>query len=1179
MHERTDTETIKANLILLKGEEEINLGREWFLTKEKSMLKDKVYNFIVRKNENVCYEYERYVKENLEEHFRHRIKHMILLMKLNWFYRIKKNTTPYLYWDRGNDYVGTFNYYDSNNVIKSDIQIIRNSTFFDGKWYLEKYPDIKGLDPAFHYLIYGWRQFRSPSPLFSTMLYLNRFDDAREMDINPILHFEKIAKDEKREASYKGLYNTVKKEIEIIERSIFWDESWYKEKNLKGEFYVESPAVHYFCLGCYQGMDPSSAFSQRLYEIFQPEVINRPYPHLLHFEQIGKYCRAGYFHQAVDYYNNKDTQCKILKDINEAIIEMFQSTRKRVLLISHLMNLTGAPKVLLKMAIILKNSGFFPVIATLHSGILDEECKKEDIPTVLFTEYEDGVLSEQIISFANLFDIILFNTVESLKMAHILRGTKAYKLCWLHEGNMTLDTVSPKQIRRLKYMNRVFTCAEYCIKFFEEYLSDEQIEVLHYGMDKEEILGSIVPSLEVEDKFVVTIVGTIGYRKGHDILMDSFEEMQEEVFGKIEFHIVGGILDSDVGERVREIANKNDNVFFHNLVSNEMAIQLISESSVLVVPSRDDPMPVVITEAMILKVPVLMSDTVGTAALVEDGINAFVLKENTPVELAVSLVSLYERRDEIKTIGIRGYEVYIKYLSDSSFKKRVIEIFNNTVMNERLTNTYIDNRVCLSDVEMLSEGIRLIFVCTESNILEIYSDGEYYEEEQYEQSDMQKVCLDKHLHKEGKRIALITIKKCKLNGFNGVIFSDFFDGIRMIYGEYVWSRLKKLSDDYGVCIQLQGNVIKFIQKNEFEKYIVQSPWINNGIKKLVKDIQNINKGSRPYNIYVETRENRNDNAYQLFRHDLMTNEFAYFIAPKTIIENETDEYVKAHYLLLNSERSKQYILRSKVIVCSWYQLQIYGPEKMAYLYPFINLNYVFVPHGISYDKDSYYLNKSIWGYFSTCIVASKYERKYFETVNGYSNVKVLGYPRMDKWTRSNINEKEIILFPTWRKEISQDYIQLLIEIVREIPDVYKIIYVAHPSVEDSDFRKICNLLIQESKNIICVSNKERELFNEYFASAKFLVTDYSSVAYDFAYKGGVALYYRPFMDLESSYTLFPEFYEHNCGFIVDDLKDLNKILLDSSVIRRIRRRTEDFYKYLDSNNTLRVFGFIKDNYK
>jgi len=62
-----------------------------------SRLKDSIYNFVVRKNDNVRYEYERYVMEHIVEHYEHRLTHWKILRKLVWHYRIKKKTIPLLY--------------------------------------------------------------------------------------------------------------------------------------------------------------------------------------------------------------------------------------------------------------------------------------------------------------------------------------------------------------------------------------------------------------------------------------------------------------------------------------------------------------------------------------------------------------------------------------------------------------------------------------------------------------------------------------------------------------------------------------------------------------------------------------------------------------------------------------------------------------------------------------------------------------------------------------------------------------------------------------------------------------------------------------------------------------------------------------------------------------------------
>ena len=635
---------------------------------------------------------------------------------------------------------------------------------------------------------------------------------------------------------------------------------------------------------------------------------------------------------------------------------------------------------------------------------------------------------------------------------------------------------------------------------------------------------------------------------------------------------MGLIVDQALGDRLKDVCSEMRNVIYYGAVSNEEAIQIISESTLLIVPSRDDPMPVVITEAMILKKPVLMSKSVGTSSLVNDGVNAFIIKKNTPEGLAKEILRIFEGNSELVEVGEKGYDVYKEYLSYESFEKRILTIFERSEENIKQDNNY-DNTVELTDAEIISDGIRLIFVCALKNVLRIYSDGEFFEEEAYLYNEKKWKSLNSYLNKSQQRVAIIKITVCCLQRFQGLLISDYFDAIRVTFGQYVWSNLKWLSDNYNLCIRMRENIIYLENKQEFREYVGKNSLVARNIKELLKEITLIR--DYPYTIYVETRDNNNDNAYQLFRHDLLTNEKAYFITTVDVIANEKNEFLKAHYLQLNSDKAKWYMLRSKLIVCSWYQLQLFGYEKMQYIYPFLEFKYAFVPHGISYDKNSFYLNKSIWGRFATCVVSSEHEKRYFEKYNGYTDVYVLGYPRMDKWIGKPMHNDEILLFPTWRTEILHEYMEQLVELASVLYE-YKLVYIAHPSIEYSDYKRICEMLNQVNSDVICLHSKENEKFNQYFASAKYLITDYSSVAYDFAYKGGIPVYYEPFMKVEPNYELLPEFFINHCGIMAENSTKLKMILSDESVEKKVNMHVKAFYRYTDVNNTLRVFEHLKE---
>ena len=78
--------------------------------------------------------------------------------------------------------------------------ILKRSRLFDAKWYLQNYPDVREqkANPYLHYLNYGWKENRLPSPFFNGADYLQRYPDVGESNINPLIHYELFGKKENR---------------------------------------------------------------------------------------------------------------------------------------------------------------------------------------------------------------------------------------------------------------------------------------------------------------------------------------------------------------------------------------------------------------------------------------------------------------------------------------------------------------------------------------------------------------------------------------------------------------------------------------------------------------------------------------------------------------------------------------------------------------------------------------------------------------------------------------------------------------------------------------------------------------------------------------------------------------------------------------------------------------------
>jgi glycosyltransferase involved in cell wall biosynthesis len=72
-----------------------------------------------------------------------------------------------------------------------DLELLRGSSFFDSKWYLDRYADVAaaGLDPVDHYTRFGANEGRDPGPRFSSSAYLASRKDVAAASLNPLIHF------------------------------------------------------------------------------------------------------------------------------------------------------------------------------------------------------------------------------------------------------------------------------------------------------------------------------------------------------------------------------------------------------------------------------------------------------------------------------------------------------------------------------------------------------------------------------------------------------------------------------------------------------------------------------------------------------------------------------------------------------------------------------------------------------------------------------------------------------------------------------------------------------------------------------------------------------------------------------------------------------------------------------
>lgn len=230
--------------------------------------------------------------------------------------------------------------------------------------------------------------------------------------------------------------------------------------------------------------------------------------------------------------------------------------------------------------------------------------------------------------------------------------------------------------------------------------------------------------------------------------------------------------------------------------------------------------------------------------------------------------------------------------------------------------------------------------------------------------------------------------------------------------------------------------------------------------------------------------------------------------------------------------------------------------------------------------------------YTKAIVSSEDIRKHYAEGFGISEKKVIatGVPRTDiffdeeykKSVREDLYRsypilkgKKVIMFaPTFRgngqSTAYYDFDKFEIEkMYKEFSDEYVVIMKMHPFVKDIP------IINDKYKNFILDFSNEREI-NDFLLVSDILITDYSSVCFEYALLGGSMIFFAYDMD---EYISKRDFYYPYKGFVPGPIVKTTDGIID--VIKtgnyeknKLKSFTDRFFSHLDGKSTQRTVDAI-----
>jgi glycosyltransferase involved in cell wall biosynthesis len=156
-----------------------------------------------------------------------------------------------------------------------------------------------------------------------------------------------------------------------------------------------------------------------------------------------------------------------------------------------------------------------------------------------------------------------------------------------------------------------------------------------------------IPDLTLHpDKSHFLFIGRYHMNKGPDILLEAIHLLERQTLSKIQFHFFGtGPLERDLKKKVLQYGLKED-VTIEGPVDEYMMTALLRKCHALIIPSRVESIPVVLSDALQVGCNVMVSDVGDMGPLVRSYQAGIVVDELSPEAFEKAILSQLERKKD-----------------------------------------------------------------------------------------------------------------------------------------------------------------------------------------------------------------------------------------------------------------------------------------------------------------------------------------------------------------------------------------------------------------------------------------------------------------------------------------------------------------------------------------------------
>lgn len=365
-----------------------------------------------------------------------------------------------------------------------------------------------------------------------------------------------------------------------------------------------------------------------------------------------------------------------MADVAEPKQEMRRAPPPRALFVSHETTLSGAPIQLAYLVAWLKTHGWETAVVAAEEGPMLAKFRAGGAEVFVEPQLLKDPSYAALRDLAPNFDVVVANTIAAWQAVPAAHLEKVPVVWYLHETQVGVQLMNEISMLRpsLALADALVTPTQATAAVYQPF-TQRIIQVVPYGIP--EVERTFAPATNKPFTFVT--LGTYEERKGQDVLIDAIPQLDPAAWSGALLQMAGRPLDEDFRDKIRRKAEAIGNVQVLGALDHESALQLLNGADVVVCPSRDETMPIVLLEAMSLGKAIICTEVGGVGEWIRNGLNGLLVPAEHASALAAAMARCLRDRDLVRELGVAGRRTFAENVSLDRYGAQFATLLRETI--------------------------------------------------------------------------------------------------------------------------------------------------------------------------------------------------------------------------------------------------------------------------------------------------------------------------------------------------------------------------------------------------------------------------------------------------------------------------------------------------------------------